>query len=226
MSKKKRKVTGFGRSFTSSVANVVAGSMSYCKMMASPSQYTESSLAFLDHNCPVLIIPVNSDGIVSIDRKSFGSGGSYLQLVAFSGEQAIVRNMALPDVPASFVLNDLRQKENSNKALIRSKVIKSLGPTEHLTISTNEYETIDSFEKLFEMIKVISTLGDSFAEKFDYLKTWATLDEKKKLELHEKKVCDELNLWLKKKDNSFFEQNVRPSLQVFKHSCRFIQSIY
>lgn len=184
-----------------------------CKSAGGGTTYTESSLAFLDHDCPVLVIPVTSDGKIDIDRQSLGSGGNFLQVVAISGEQVVSKNMVIPGDSPTLKLNDLRQKSSSDKALIRSNVVKHLLPSEKLKINTNEYSTIDSVEKLFDTIKVISRVGSSISG-LDYFKNWSTFDVEKKLKLHEENVCHELNLWLKKKDNAFFEQFIQPALKV------------
>lgn len=187
----------------------------FSKMMED-SGSAHTSLAFLAHNSPILVLPISADGTVTIDRESLGYGGNLLQVVAFSGEQAVWKNTVLPPTSDSslFRFNDLRQNASSNKALIRSKVAKSLLPNEKLIIGTNEYEIIDSFEKLFDIVKTISNVDNSLAKEFDYLKTWSGLDVEKKLKLHEEKVCHELNFWLKRKDTVFFEEFIRPAIKV------------
>ncbi|KAK9762469.1 hypothetical protein K7432_011754, partial [Basidiobolus ranarum] len=208
IAKKRKLMTRYGggeRAF-------LADAMCYRKM-GDIGRLTESSLAFLDHYSPILILPVSADGTISVERQSLGLG-NLVQVVAISGEQVVYKNTVLSSSDFSeFKYNDLRQKSSSNKALIRSKVVKNLLPKEKLVINTNEYETIDSFEKLFDTIKTISTVGDSLANEFDYLKTWPGLDAEKKLKLHEEKVCHELNFWLKKKDTLFFKQFVEPAIK-------------
>jgi hypothetical protein len=198
-----------------------------CSKIMSNLGYTESSLAFLDHDSPILVLPVSDDGTITVERKSIGFGGDILQVVAISGEQVVSKSTVLPPSGSSlFQYNDLRQKSSSNKALLRSKVVKNLLPNEKLVISTNEYDIIDSFEKLFDTIKTISNVGDSLAKKFDYLKTWSGLDVEKKLKLHEEKVCHELNFWLKRKDPLFFDQFVGPAIQVMLYARKATQYLY
>ncbi|KAG2236978.1 hypothetical protein INT48_002047 [Thamnidium elegans] len=189
----------------------LSSSKAFCARQMFTQNFAETSLAFLDHNSPILVLPVSTDGSVTINREQLGYGGDFIQVLAISGEQAAYQDTVMPS-DFKFRLNDLRQKQSSNKALIRSKVIKNLLPNEKLVLNTHEYETIDSFEKLFETIKTISRVGSSVSQSFEYLKTWPSLDVSKKLGLHEKNVCYELNFWLKRKDVTFFDQFVKPAI--------------
>lgn len=179
---------------------------------SSAGESVDSSLAFLDHQSPILVLPVPEDGAVAIDRQSLGCGGKFLQAVVISGEQTAYQQ-AVIDNDSNLTRKDLCQSEGSNKALIRSKVISKVLPNDGLTLNTHEYETIDSLEKLFDTIKTISRVGEDFAQKFGFLKTWSSLDVESKLELHDEHVCHELNLWLKKKDVAFFDAHVKPAVQ-------------
>ncbi|GAN07735.1 conserved hypothetical protein [Mucor ambiguus] len=181
-------------------------------LMSGVSKAMDSSLGFLDHQSPILVLPVPEDGIVAIDRQSLGYGGKFLQAVVISGEQTAYQQTVI-DNNSSLKRKDLCQSESSNKALIRSKVISNVLPNNGLTLNTHEYEIIDSFEKLFDTIKTISRVGEDFAKKFSFLKTWLGLDLDSKLELHDEHACHELNLWLKKKDTAFFDAHVKPAVQ-------------
>lgn len=182
-----------------------------------PSMFksTESSLSFLNHCSPVVVLSIPEDGIIIIRRDTLGFGGNFLQIVAISGDQVVSNNTVLPPVSGSpkFQYNDLRQKPSSNKSLIRSKVVKSLEPGEKVSISTNEYETIDSFEKLCGTIKNISAVSE-FSKYSEYLISWVKFDLEKKLQLYEENVCHELNIWLKQKDPIFFNEYVQPGIKV------------
>jgi hypothetical protein len=178
----------------------------------------DASLGFLDHDLPILVLPVSSnDGSITIDRNALGYGGLLLQVVVISGEQAVSQTTVLESDQA-LRYKDLRQKQDSNKVLIRSKIVSKVSQNNPLILNTHEYEVLDSVEKLFDTIKIISSVGNTLASEFDFLKTWPILSLEKKLELHEKKVCHEFNLWLKKKDKTFFDDYVRPALKV-KERC-------
>ncbi|KAI8636911.1 hypothetical protein BD408DRAFT_486588 [Parasitella parasitica] len=184
-----------------------------CSMLTSNiSCAMDSSFAFLDHLSPILVLPVPENGKVEISRRSLGYGGKFLQAVVVSGDQTVCQQTVI-DHSRSLKLKDLSQHKSSNKALIRSKVISKLLPNDSLALNTHEYETIDSLEKLFDTVKTISTAGEEFAQTFYFLKTWSGLDLASKRELHDKHVCHELNLWLKKKDEVFFDVHVKPAIQ-------------
>lgn len=208
-----------GRGFGSCAQSVPYSMQKSCCLASSPYQgaSTEQGIAFLNHKLNILLEPATEDGIISISRSSLGNGGTVLQLAVFSGEQAVSKSIVInpkDDEQQIFAYNDLRQKESSNMELVHHKVISKLSPNEKLTLNTNEFETIDSFEKLFDTIQIISIVGDQFAQEFEFLKNWYSLDTEKKLELHEKKVSYELNLWLKNKDPEFFQKFVKPAIKV------------
>ncbi|KAI7892341.1 uncharacterized protein EV154DRAFT_462599 [Mucor mucedo] len=174
----------------------------------------ESSLSFLNHSSPVLVLPIPNDGKITIARDALGFGGDFLQAIAISGDQVVSRTVVLSRMPDSplFQYNDLRQKISSNKALIRSKVVKTLQPDEKLSISTDEFETIDSFEKLCDTIKNISFVSE-FSKEYEFLQSWTKFDGEQKLKSYEERVCHELNIWLKHKDPIFFKDYVKPAIK-------------
>lgn len=202
---------------------MLGGAYPECYAMASKgfchSPGRDASLGFLDNDAPVLVLPItDKDGHISIKQSELGYNGTLLQLLVISGEQAVFNLVPInnsDDMQCKDLLfKDLRQKEDSNKVLIRSKVVSKVSQNNPLTLNTHEYEVLDSIEKLLDTVKTISNVGNAFANEFDFLKTWPTLSLEKKLELHERKVCHEFNLWLKKKDVSFFDDYVRPALKV------------
>jgi hypothetical protein len=188
-----------------------------CKLAvggASAGLGRDASLGFLDHDSPILVLPVPYDkDFIDVDCNALGYGGGFLQMAAFSGEEVVSCRLAL-NKTEEMRCKDLRQKEESNKAFIRSKVVSKVSQSNPLELNTHEYAVLDSVEKLFDTIKTISSVGNVLASEFDFLKTWSTLSLEEKLKLHEKKVCHEFNLWLKKKDASFFDSYVQPALKV------------
>jgi hypothetical protein len=180
------------------------------------AEYRENgtNLSFLDHNSPLVVVPVSAeDGSIVIDKKQLGHGGNLFQIVVFSGEQTVFYQQHLNN-DDGLKFKDLRQSSNNNKTLIRSKAVAKVLPNKSLDLHTHEYETIDSFEKLFDTIVSISRQGEELRSSFEYLKSWSSLSLQKKLEMHQEHVCHEFNLWLKKKDPQFFEENVKPAIKV------------
>lgn len=185
---------------------------------SSRSKDIPTNLAFLDHSSPLVVIPVSTEnGSIVIDRKHLGHGGNLFQVVIISGEQTVFYQQLLNDND-SLKFNDLRQSNNSNKTLIRSKAVSKVLPRENIVLHTHEYETIDSFEKLFDTIVKISDSGVYVNQNFWFLKTWPSLTLEKKLETHQEHICHDLNLWLKKKDPQFFNTYVKPAIKVKRPS--------
>lgn len=191
-----------------------------CGVSASIENEPCKDLAFLDHTSPLVVIPVSAHGTIDVDRKHLGHGGHLFQMVVISGEQSVFYQKVL-DENQTLTFNDLRQSENSNKTLISSKAVSKVFPNgSAATLRTHEYETVDSFEKLFDIIVKISPSGEQLGSKFLFLKLWPSLPLKQKLETHQENVCHELNLWLKKKDPQFFEEFVKPAIKVRKKKCK------
>ncbi|KAI8990287.1 hypothetical protein BDB01DRAFT_717649 [Pilobolus umbonatus] len=179
------------------------------------------NLSFLNCDSPVSLIHLNpnSDNVVTIKRELFNDSGNIVQLVILSGEQVISKEFVVDHTPAELKLHDLRQKSNeeSDKACIYTKMVTNLMPNESFTLEdTSEYYVIDSFETLFDTLKLIYERrpGNS-AEmaRLEFYKKWHDLPLAKKLELHGTNVSYELNLWLKKKDIEFFEKYVKPAIK-------------
>lgn len=167
----------------------------------------------MDHHSPVIVIPVSKDGEIIIDNKYFDNSGSLFQMVVISGEQTIFHQQVM-EKRDELKLKDLRQSDDGGKVLIRLRTASIVSPNEKLVLHTNEYETIDSFEKLFDTIVRISKVGKIVDEKFSFLKNWPNLSLQKKLKLYQEHACHEFNLWLKKKDMEFFDTYVKPFIKV------------
>jgi hypothetical protein len=117
-----------------------------------------------------------------------------------------------PDTP--LVYHDLRQHEN--QALVRSKAVRSILPNDSIELDAREHEVIDTVEKLFTTISLISSAGAEFSSDFEFLKRWSSIDEKEKVKIYSEMACHELNLWIKRKDSVFFEKAVQPAIKVMK----------
>mmetsp|Transcript_1911 Transcript_1911/g.1806 ORF Transcript_1911/g.1806 Transcript_1911/m.1806 type:complete len:960 (+) Transcript_1911:1173-4052(+) len=81
-------------------------------------------------------------------------------------------------------------------------------------ISSTTYEIIDSVDKLYRLQKeLIKTNGSRVSyDSWDFLGRWHTLPYAKKLELYDKYMSHELNLFIYKKDPTFFLEVISPFL--------------
>lgn len=169
-------------------------------------------LAFLDNVSPLLFVPVDpSSGTIRIKRDLVNSGGATVECAIISGDQTVYKKVKLPqDVDLKF--KDIRQKDSL--CLVQSKTFSTLAPSESITLNTQDYVTLASVNDIFTAILSASSKGESFYEKFEFLKNWPRYSFKEKSKFYSKHVCHELNVWLKRKDVSFFNKAVMPSIKV------------
>ncbi|KAI8365074.1 hypothetical protein BD560DRAFT_402026 [Blakeslea trispora] len=173
----------------------------------------DTSLAFLNHHMSTVAVRVDAkEDTVIFDLDQLGPDGRLLQFAVISDDQFVSKQI---DLLHTDMLHkkDLRQPDSANKPLVRARAVKSLMPAETLAINTREFAVIDSFEKLFDTIQIVSGAGKILVDEFEFLRSWPTLSLEKKLKIHEEKVCHELNLWLKKKDVQFFNTYVKPVIK-------------
>ncbi|KAG0171387.1 hypothetical protein DFQ28_001072 [Apophysomyces sp. BC1034] len=203
------------------------GSPMYCRMPLANFVSNEMEFGFLNHQCPVLAVRPDEDGCIVINRDVLGDG-NFLQLAVFSGEQVIAREMALPyaslDLKTATVCHTAEGLDET-KAYIRSKSVSMLNPSRdkegkvnaavlNLKNGQHEWEVVSSLEKLFQLFTTLSSDDISSAlNEYEFLITWPSFSLEKKLELHEKMNCHELNLWLKQKDPEFFDNHVKPFIK-------------
>ncbi|KAG0175637.1 hypothetical protein DFQ28_006599 [Apophysomyces sp. BC1034] len=181
----------------------------------------ESDLEFLNHHCPVLSLKPNKNGEVVIDRTLLGDG-NVLQMAAISGEQCVTKVQLMNDVLTDLKTTDLRQAADAldpSKIYFQSKAACILNPQGRgdgyieLVTHRSEYQTATSMEEVFEILQVMPHHFGSQMREFEFLMQWRSFTPERKLELHEKYCCHELNLWLKHKDSAFFNSHIRPSIK-------------
>jgi hypothetical protein len=205
--RKSKKKMSYARNRSRNPDGVPFGGGAMYYMTSNSLHDAHTNLAFLDHHAPLLVIPVNPDtGTIDIASHS----GHLLQMVVISGNQSVFYQQLTHET--TLKLNDLRQSANSNKTLIRSKAVSKVSSS--IVLQTHEYETIDSFEKLFDTVIKISNCGSELENTFAFLRNWPSLSVQKKLETHQEHVSHEINLWLKKKDPQFFDEYIKPVIKV------------
>ncbi|KAI8086266.1 uncharacterized protein BX664DRAFT_298784 [Halteromyces radiatus] len=181
---------------------------------------TNLNFGFLNQSSPVLVLQVNDQGEVTIDRDQLGEG-NVIQAVIVSGDQAVSRTLVLSDKDVDLKTNDQRQTDQGldvNAAYLRNKmitVISSVHPQNTMIIdqAQQESEIVDSQDMLLDVFKLLVPTEETSLAKFDILRKWLTLDKEEKLKAHESLNSHELNLWIKHKDNDYFEENIKPFIQ-------------
>ncbi|KAL0074671.1 hypothetical protein J3Q64DRAFT_1667575 [Phycomyces blakesleeanus] len=216
---------GGGYRYTDTTDSIITSGVSRGKNRR-PTDY-----GFLDHRYSILRLEPDEDGKLIIDRAHLGDG-NILQLAVLSGEQIVTKEMVLDSTTTELRLKNRSQTiedSKSEQAYVRIKSVSTLypenldsaiqdDPAAHASLQLDggeqEFEVVDSFEKLFNLFKVLSNAEiNTSLEKFKFLLTWPSLSLKKKLDHYNTNVCHELNLWLKHKDVSFFEHNVKPFIK-------------
>ncbi|ORZ18099.1 hypothetical protein BCR42DRAFT_413153 [Absidia repens] len=221
------RVTGKGnRGFTSetkqknSTAALLDGGAYGFHHGKNSSSYTQFGFEYLNNRTKALVLQVNDQGEVEIDRSRLGDG-NLLQVIILSGDQVIGRTLVLPDVDLTMKLSDQRQTDQDldvNAPYLRNKLITVLSPshpqhTMEIDQTQHESEIVDSQEGLFDIFKLLAPHQSKELADFDILRQWGIWNDEEKLKAHDKMNSHELNLWIKYKDTSYFENNIKPFIK-------------
>ncbi len=174
----------------------------------------ETNLDFLAASAPAIynLLP-DKDGVVRIDRRILGDR-QHVQIYAEDLTNAVWRSFALPEVPTKFA--DLRLVRNLDpaKPFTQKKEITVVEPGKTLTLAdilTSEFETYDTLGGVFSLLTTLN--GDATLAKFAWVLEWPKLKDDEKRAKYGEFACHELNLFLAKKDPSFFEKIIQPYLR-------------
>ncbi|KAF7724032.1 hypothetical protein EC973_001439 [Apophysomyces ossiformis] len=208
-----------------------AASRAYCLVAPENLPMGEPDFAFMDHQCPVLVKAPDEDGCIRINREVLGDG-NILQIAVLSGEQVAAKEVVIRDVTLHLKtssvcysaegLDTSKLYTQAKESLVVDPSNKSRSEPTSVNISVKngqkDWEVVDSQEKLFELFSVLAS-DDIVAvlKKYSFLPFWRTLSLERKLELYEQTNCHELNLWLKQKDPTFFDNHVKPFIQCKIH---------
>jgi hypothetical protein len=85
-------------------------------------------------------------------------------------------------------------------------------------ITSNDFQVVDSVQKLFDIQKALILCNGSDNENggynfWSFIRDWGTFSEEEKLKKYDKFACHELNVFIYFKDPSFFKTCVRPFLK-------------
>ncbi|CAO3598460.1 unnamed protein product [Absidia cylindrospora] len=182
--------------------------------------YTHFDFEYLNHCTNALVLQANDQGEVEIDRSRLGDG-NLLQVMILSGDQVVGRTLVLPDVDLDMKLNDQRQTDQDldvNAAYHRNKLMTVLSPSHpqhsmEIDQTQHESELVDSQEGLLDIFKLLAPHQSKELADFDILRQWGTWNDEEKLKAHDEMNSHELNLWIKYKDTSYFEDNIKPLIK-------------
>eukprot|EP00483_Globobulimina_turgida_P004479 UN04488 len=80
-----------------------------------------------------------------------------------------------------------------------------------MILKLHKLKRIKVFYDIFNLIQTISG-NNELKTKWSFLTTWDVMAEKEKMKKYDELLCHELHLFLKKKDEPFFEQVCQPSI--------------
>lgn len=166
----------------------------------------ESSVALYN------LVP-DADGVVRVDRHALGDH-PFIQVYAEDLDSAELRSEQYPEMPMK--LNDLRLVRNLDpqKPFTQKKEATVLTAGQTLTLEdvlAADLETYDSLARVFALLNTIQ--GNDALSNWDWLLQWPRLSEEEKRAKYSEFACHELNFFLSRKDDAFFQKVVRPYLR-------------
>ncbi|MEI9895263.1 MAG: hypothetical protein WDN28_15570 [Chthoniobacter sp.] len=129
-------------------------------------------------------------------------------------DSAELRSEQYPEMPMK--LNDLRLVRNLDpqKPFTQKKEATVLTAGQTLTLEdvlAADLETYDSLARVFALLNTIQ--GNDALSNWDWLLQWPRLSEEEKRAKYSEFACHELNFFLSRKDDAFFQKVVRPYLR-------------
>ena len=160
-------------------------------------------------------LEVDENGIVSIPIADLGDR-QYLHVVAVDGTTTAYRQLSLAEPEGGVKKRDLRLRKTLDrvKDFTQRRNVTLLTSGETLVIDdlrSSELESYDTIGGIFVTLAGINP--DAGLAKFRFLSGWNELDEKRKRSLYSEHASHELNFFLSRKDEDFFETVVQPYLE-------------
>jgi len=142
-----------------------------------------------------------------------------LQIIATDDNNISLRNVILPTIESTSKFKDCRLMDGLNPkahlAEIREVLFK--WKNDDMLIQnweTTQLETIDDISDVFELFLTIagkkSERTRAHLAEFYPMTVWNKLTHEQRLSFYGAKKCNEVNLWLYRKDPDFFEKVARP----------------
>ncbi|KAF9139673.1 hypothetical protein BG015_001936 [Linnemannia schmuckeri] len=183
----------------------------------------------------VNLTPDPATGVVSIPFSAL-KDGSFLQVIASDGHQILQQSFVVPRISAAvnfeFQKRDLRFKSqlDHTKHYIGERTGVDLDPKapgdgadasglKSITLASNgsssAIRVINSVSQVYDIMLTLLPTEDykKTLRKFGFVADWGRLSSEAKKEKFSKWNCHELNLFIYKKDKSFFDAVVAPFLK-------------
>ncbi|HEX3151724.1 MAG TPA: hypothetical protein VHR66_26870 [Gemmataceae bacterium] len=169
-----------------------------------------SNLDFLaDSSAVVVNLVPDKDGVVRVPRNKLGPH-AMVHVVAVDPLGTTARSIALPEQPAKF--NDLRLATglDPQKHFTQQKQVTVVPAGEQFVIAdlvSSRFQMYDSLPKVFAFYKTLTK--DPNLNEFGFVMGWDKLKPEEKQTLYSKYACHELNYFLFRKDQPFFNAVIR-----------------
>ncbi|KAI7875308.1 hypothetical protein K492DRAFT_211014 [Lichtheimia hyalospora FSU 10163] len=168
---------------------------------------------FLNHATPTLVLLPDEQGKLVLDRSQLGNG-NLLHITIHQNKQAVTKQIVLPDVSMDLNCQNMCHQADHDVSIayVRTKSVSTLTPSSSLdlTIGQHEWETIHTFEKIFDQLDNMTSCN---LRDFEFLKKWPSMTVSQKSKHHREKVCHELNLWIKHRDPAYFDEHIKPFIK-------------
>merc|ERR1719300_159113 len=162
----------------------------------------------------------DSSGWVQIPSEAITTSQNLFQIIAVDDNNISLRNVILPTTTTQKT-KDTRMMAGldvtKHYAEVREILLKQAG--ENVAVdnwASSQIETVDDISDVFELFLTImdrqSVAAREELAQFIFLTTWASLTKKEKVEAYGKYACNEVNFYMWRKDRTFFEKVVAPSL--------------
>lgn len=161
----------------------------------------------------------DSTGWVQIPMNSVLSSQNLLQIIATDDNNISLRNVILPTVESTSKLQDCRLLDGldpeTHYCEIREVLFKQAGESINiLNWETTQLETIDDISDVFELFLTIAGKRDerdrAHLASFYPMTVWNKLSQQERLDFYGNYKCNEINLWLYRKDKDFFTSVIKP----------------
>lgn len=194
---------GFGRARAESAA----------KPQVAGSGAADNNIDFLADVAPLTynLVP-DKNGEVRITRKELGDR-QQVQVYAEDLNNAVWRKFSLPERGTKFADQRLARNLDPVQPFVQKKSITVLAQGKSLTLAdilTSEMETYDSLSGIHALFTTLNS--DQNLARFAWILQWPKLKDEEKRAKYSEFACHELNFFIARKDQAFFDAVVKPYL--------------
>ncbi|MEM8733639.1 MAG: hypothetical protein AAGG44_05440 [Planctomycetota bacterium] len=166
---------------------------------------------FLDQGSYILANADCENGSAEIKLDDL-DGISEITVLVMNGDSTDSRTLQLDD--CELATRDVRLTKALDDGLpyAQSQTVKLITQEQPALFERETVMEVNAFRSLQDVYRLYSTLLPAEWKKLEFLPRWASLSDDEKRSYYNSYACHELNLFLYRKDQPFFQKIVRPSL--------------